>query len=232
MSRHSRKNINIAVVGARGRMGREIVKLAKGAGLNVSAKIDGEDSWPAGAEARNIRGVIEFSSPQGLRQALQWCVKHKKPLVAGATGLTAGDRAAVKKASKRIPILYSANMSLGVAVMRAMLAQFGAVRDWKFSMEEVHHTKKKDKPSGTAKMLAERLREQVHVGKMPIKSIRRGKVPGIHQIEARGPDETIVLKHTAHDRRVFARGAIRAARWLFDKNKPGLYDLGDLYQGF
>ena len=230
MPRHSRKNLKIAVVGASGRMGRAIVHLAKGAGFTVAAKINGEQSWPVGIHARDIRGVIEFSSPQGLRQAIQWCLKHKKPLVAGATGITSEDLAALKKAAKKIPILYSANMSLGVAVMRAMLDQFGAVSDWRFALEEVHHTKKKDKPSGTAKMLAARLRLKARIKKIPIKSIRRGKVPGTHQIEARGPDETILLRHTAHDRRVFARGAIYAARWLFDKNKPGLYDLTDLYK--
>ncbi len=175
--------------------------------------------------------VIEFSSPEGLRETIKWCVQHKVPLVSGTTGITPQDQRRLKAAAKKIPILYAANMSLGVAVVRAMLHQFGRVPDWKFRMEEIHHTKKKDKPSGTAKMLAEELQRHVPLRRLPIRAIRRGKVPGTHQIEALGPDEEILIRHTAHDRRIFARGAIRAARWLFDKGRPGLYDLPDLYEG-
>jgi 4-hydroxy-tetrahydrodipicolinate reductase len=216
------------VVGSGGRMGRAIIKLAPKAGLTVAAKISENSKWPT--SGRGIDGVIEFSSPEGFKGAIEWCLRHRKPLVAGATGLKPADKAALKRASKKIPVLYSANMSLGVAVMRAMLEQFGAVADWRFAMEETHHTRKKDKPSGTAKMLATRLIEDTGIRRLPIKAIRRGNVPGTHQIEAFGPDETILLRHTAHDRRVFARGAIKAARWLFDKNRPGLYDLSDLYK--
>lgn len=229
MSRRSRKNLNIAVVGAGGRMGQAIIKLAKANRLNVVAKIDAGAGWPEGKAARKIDGVIEFSSPEGLRQAIAWCTRHKKPLVSGATGISNRELKAIKSASRRIPVLYSANMSLGIAVMQAMLVHFKAVSDWKFKMEEIHHIHKKDKPSGTAKLLAKKLFEDTPVRRLPIKSIRKGKVPGTHQIEAHGPDEEILLKHTAHDRRIFARGAIRAARWLFDKNRPGLYDLSDLY---
>lgn len=175
--------------------------------------------------------VIEFSSPSGMRDTVKWCVQHKVPLVSGTTGISPADRRLLKSAAKKIPILYAANMSLGVAVFRSMLQEFGRVPDWKFRMEEIHHTKKKDKPSGTAKMLAEELKQHVPIRNLPIRAIRRGKVPGTHQIEALGPDEEILIRHTAHDRRIFARGAIHAARWLFDKGTPGLYDLPDLYEG-
>lgn len=228
MSRSARKNLNIMLVGADGRMGKAIAKLSRSAGLTVVAKIGAESSWPQ--NGRGIDGVIEFSSPDGFRRAIDWCVKYNRPLVSGATGLTSADLRRLKQASKKIPILYSANMSLGVAVMRAMIDQLGAVQDWRFEMEEIHHTKKKDKPSGTAKLLAAQLKDRAGVTKLPIRSIRKGTVPGTHQVEAHGPDESILIKHTAHDRRVFARGAIRAARWLFDKGRAGLYDLGDLYK--
>lgn len=219
MSKRTRKNIKVMLVGSGGRMGQAIAKLiAKEKSMRL---------------ARNEKPdlVIEFSSPEGMRETIKWCVQHKVPLVSGTTGITQADRALLKRASKKIPLLYSANMSLGIAVMNAMLRQFARVSDWTFRMEEIHHTKKKDKPSGTAKLLSEQLRTHVPIKNLPIKAIRKGQVPGTHQIEAFGPDETLLLKHTAHDRRIFARGAIRAARWLFDKNKPGLYDLGDLYAG-
>jgi 4-hydroxy-tetrahydrodipicolinate reductase len=208
-------------------MGRAIIQLAPKAGLNIVAKIGRNSTWPK--NGRGIDLVIEFSSPEGLSQALAWCLKNKKPLVSGATGLKASAATKLKKASRKIPILWSANMSLGIAVVRAMIEQFGAVADWRFTMEEIHHTKKKDKPSGTALLLATSLISATSKKWPKIKSIRKGKVPGTHQIEAHGPDETILLRHTAHDRRIFAHGAIAAARWLFDKNRPGLYDLSDLY---
>jgi len=210
-------------------MGRAIVQLAQRQGMDVVAKIDAGSAWPTGAAARGVDGVIEFSSPEGLRSALAWCLENRKPLVSGATGISAADRKAIQNAARRIPVLYSANMSLGVAVMQAMLVHFGAVADWKFRMEEIHHKHKKDKPSGTAKMLAAKLHSDTPVRHMPIKSIRRGRAPGTHEIAAFGPDEELLIRHTARDRSIFARGAIRAARWLFDKNRPGLYDLSDLY---
>lgn len=217
MPKRSRQALKIKLVGESGRMGQALVNL-----------IDQSKDLKLVHDARPDV-VIEFSSPQGLRATLKWCVKHKIPLVSGTTGLTSLDRSKLKAAAKKIPLLYSANMSLGIAVVSAMLQQFARVPDWKFQMEEIHHIKKKDKPSGTAKMLAERLQQHVDV-KLPIRAIRKGKVPGTHQVEAFGPDETILLKHIAHDRRIFARGAIRAARWLFDKGTPGLYDLSDLYR--
>ncbi len=218
MSQRTRKNLRIKLIGADGRMGKAITAL-----IRKSSDMKLSDIRPD--------VVIEFSSPQGLREAIQFCVQHKLPLVSGTTGITPQDRRLLKTAAKKIPILYAANMSLGVAVLRSMLHQFGRVPDWKFQMEEIHHTQKKDKPSGTAKMLAEELQRHVPVTRLPIRAIRRGKVPGTHQIEAIGPDEEILIRHIAHDRRIFARGAIRAARWLFDKGRPGLYDLPDLYEG-
>ncbi len=219
MSRRPRKNLKVKLVGANGRMGKEIAKLLKREKAMTLARGDAADI------------VIEFSSPAGLRESIAWCVKHKVPLVSGTTGLSLSDRRLIKSAARKIPILYSANMSLGVAVVRAMLREFRRVPDWKFRMEEIHHTKKKDKPSGTAKMLADELKSHIPVKNLPIRAIRKGQVPGTHQVEALGPDETIQLKHIAHDRRIFARGAIYAARWLFDKGRPGLYDLSDLYIG-
>lgn len=218
MLKSSRKDLKIKLVGASGRMGQAISTLIR-KNANMRLVDEGPDV------------VIEFSSPAGLRETIKWCVRHKVPLVSGTTGISPADRRQLKNAAKRIPILYAANMSLGVAVFRSMLRQFARVPDWRFRMEEIHHIKKKDKPSGTAKMLAEELRRHVPAKSLPIRAVRRGKVPGTHQIEALGPDEEILIRHTAHDRKIFARGAIHAARWLFDKGRPGLYDLPDLYEG-
>lgn len=228
MSKKSGKNLKLAVVGAAGRMGREVIALAEEAGHKVVAQLDKGKTWSL--KKGDVDVLIDFSLPEGFAQALAWCVKNKTPFVSGTTGLSDKDKKQLKEAAKTIPVLYSANMSLGIAVMSAMLEQFQALEDWDFHIDEVHHKQKKDKPSGTALLLDNKL-SQVLDRKLPApNSIRGGGVPGIHQVWAMGPEEVVVLQHTAFNRKVFARGALKAAVWLFDKTGPGLYDLSDLYK--
>jgi 4-hydroxy-tetrahydrodipicolinate reductase len=225
----SGKNLKIALVGADGRMGQEIRAVAKEASCEIVATVSEKARW-AKISLSQVDVVVDFSSPEGLQLAREWCVKNNKPLLSGTTGLSDADQKALKAAAKTIPVLYSANMSLGVAVMSAMLEQLKALgEDWDFQVDEIHHNQKKDRPSGTALMLDRKL-SQIRGRKLPTpNSIRGGGVPGIHQVWAMGPDEVLVLQHTAFQRRVFARGALKAARWLFDKGQPGLYDLSHLF---
>jgi len=226
VSKRARKNLKIAVVGAGGRMGREILSLIE-EDTHLKA-ISVPRRW--NMDPMNVDVVIDFSTPEGFREAVKWCQSEGKPLVSGTTGFSDKDKKLMIQASRDIPVLYSANMSLGIAVMSAMLEQFQALEDWDFQIDEVHHNAKKDRPSGTALLLDHRLSD-VLGRKLPApNSIRGGGVPGIHQVWAMGPEEMLVLQHTAFNRKVFARGAIRAARWLFDKQQPGLYDLSDLYK--
>lgn len=228
MSRKTRPSLNIALVGAAGRMGKEIENVAAQAGYAIDTKIDGLKDWKT-AEAKSIDVVIDFSSPDGLDGALAWCLKNRKPLVSGSTGLSAKQRKALANAAKKIPVLYSGNMSLGIAVFSAMIKYLGAVKDWDFQIEEIHHDQKKDRPSGTALLLQDKLTEVAGPEVPAPLSLRGGGVPGIHTLWAMGPEETLTITHTAFNRTVFARGALRAALWLFDKKQAGLYDLSDLY---
>ncbi len=223
MSKKSRSpELKIALVGSRGRMGSEIQKL-----VPVTAKIDTPKDWKK-ISARDVDVVVDFSSAEGLKEALTWCVTHKKPLVSGSTGQI--DRKALISAAKKIPVLYSGNMSLGIAVFNAMIKTLAAIKDWDFQIEEAHHNQKKDKPSGTALLLQKTLEEVIRRDLEPPQAIRGGGIPGIHTLWAMGPEETLTVTHTAFNRTVFARGALRAALWLFDKKEAGLYDLSDLYQ--
>lgn len=223
MSKKSRADLRIALVGAAGRMGAEIRKLGP-----VAALIDADKDWKK-VSAKDVDVVVDFSSPDGLSGAIAWCVQNGKPLVSGSTGLTAKQHKELKAAAKKIPLLYSGNMSLGIAVFSAMMKSLAAVKDWDFQIEEAHHSQKKDKPSGTALLLQEKLVEAVG-SKVPApQSLRGGGIPGIHTLWAMGPEETLTITHTAFNRQVFARGALRAALWLFDKKEAGLYDLSDLY---
>lgn len=224
MSGHARNAVRLALVGAEGKMGQEIQKL----GL-IAAKINSEKDWKKVA-AKDVDVVVDFSSPEGLQGALKWCVAQNKPLVSGSTGLSSGDHKAIKAAAKKIPILYSGNMSLGIAVFSAMIKSLGAIKDWDFQIEEAHHNQKKDKPSGTALLLQDKLKATVGSKVPEPQSFRGGGIPGIHTLWAMGPAETLTITHTAFNRTVFAKGALTAALWLFDKKQAGLYDLSDLYK--
>jgi len=223
VSKKSRADLKIALVGANGRMGAEIEKLHAPA-----AKIDGPKDWKK-VVAKNVDVVVDFSSPEGLSGAIAWCIENGKPLVSGSTGLSARQHKELRAAAKKIPVLYSGNMSLGIAVFSAMMKSLAAIKDWDFQIEEVHHNQKKDKPSGTALLLQEKLKETVGSKVPEPQSLRGGGVPGIHTLWAMGPEEALTVTHTAFNRQVFARGALRAALWLFDKKQAGLYDLSDLY---
>jgi 4-hydroxy-tetrahydrodipicolinate reductase len=222
--------IKIAVAGATGRMGHELLALiGQDPSLAVAGEIGAQGDWKK-LKAAAVDIVVDFSTPEGLAAAAAWAVENRKPLVSGTTGLSAKEKAKLKDASAKIPVLYSANMSMGIAVLSSMLEQLGKLEGWDFQIEEAHHKQKKDSPSGTALLLQEKLAESVK-SKLPApNAIRGGGIPGIHQVWAMGPDETLVLQHTAFNRTVFARGALYAARWLFDKKQPGLYDLSDLYK--
>ncbi|MGE4133171.1 MAG: 4-hydroxy-tetrahydrodipicolinate reductase [Bdellovibrionales bacterium] len=226
MSKRARSTLKILLVGSKGRMGREVSRLR---GVKVVARANDPSDWDQ-LRPQGIDVVIDFSLPEGLNQALDWCLKYKRPLVSGTTGLSPSLRRKLRRVAKRVPVLYSANMSLGIAALNQMIRSLGPLASWRFEISEIHHKRKKDKPSGTALLLAEQL--QSATGRKPsqIVSYRKGDVVGIHTLLAASPDESISLNHTAKKRRIFASGAVHAARWLIDKGKPGLYDLSDLYQ--
>lgn len=229
MSKKTQPALKIALVGANGRMGAEIARLAESEQAKIVFSIDAAADWKKTKPA-DVDIVVDFSSSDGLSRALEWCVKNKKPIVSGSTGLSKENIAAMKAAAKKIPLLYSANMSLGIAVFSAMLKNLKMVGDWDFQIEEVHHNQKKDRPSGTAILLQDELTKVVGRNLPEPQSLRGGGVPGIHSLWAMGPDETLMIQHTAFNRQVFARGALKAARWLFDKDAGGIYDLSDLYK--
>jgi 4-hydroxy-tetrahydrodipicolinate reductase len=228
VSKKSRSDLKIVIVGASGRMGTEIEKLSSQAGCRVTAKVDSAKDWKK-VSAKDVDLVVDFSSPEGLEQALVWCLDNKKPVVSGSTGLVASQHKQMKSAAKKIPVLYSGNMSLGIAVFSRMMKSLASIKDWDFQIEEAHHNQKKDRPSGTALLLQAKLKEAVGPNVPDPQSLRGGGIPGIHTLWAMGPEETLTITHTAFNRQVFARGALKAARWLFDKKEAGLYDLSDLY---
>jgi 4-hydroxy-tetrahydrodipicolinate reductase len=180
---------------------------------------------------RDADVLIDFTHPLAAAGHLASAVKYKKAVVIGTTGLGPEQVENIRQASADIPVVFSPNMSLGVNIVfklvRDAAQKLGA--DYKVDIVEAHHTHKKDAPSGTAKQLAElvkqapgREKEKIHID-----SVREGEIVGDHQVRFNGPQDTIIIKHSAKTRDIFAKGALEAARFAA-KQKPGLYDMQDV----
>lgn len=230
------KKTNVIVSGCTGRVGQELIQL-----LNLNSKTDfifGFGSKTKSAEviakfksAPANTVVIDFSTPQGLSRTTNLCLNYKIPLVSGTTGLTSKQHKELKSLSKKVPVLWSPNMSRGVNLFLKMISALGQqLETYDLMLEDKHHIRKKDSPSGTAKLIAQAVREQVKTKAMPIESTRGGGIIGIHKLWLMGEEETLTIEHTATNRAVFARGAIDAAIWLQNKS-PKVYSFQDFLIG-
>ncbi len=241
--------LKILLSGACGRMGRQVANLAEeeqaviAAGVDVHAEQGAFPVYPSFSLVREDADVIiDFSRPECLSSLLAYAKAHRLPVVLAATGYNEADLAAITEAAKEIPIFRSANMSLGVYVLKA-LAQQAAKLLPGFDIEivEKHHNQKIDAPSGTALMLYDAVsqtqsvpvygrsgrtqkREKNEIG---IHAVRGGTVPGEHEVGFYGPAELVLLSHSAQDRSIFARGALRAAHFLAAQ-QSGEYSMDDL----
>jgi 4-hydroxy-tetrahydrodipicolinate reductase len=219
------------LIGASGRLGSEILSLnEKNFGIQWIAKITSQNSDEFLKHSKNADFILDVSLPKATTSFLKSLSKNgvSVPYLIGCTGLTASEWRQVKISSKKFPILYASNFSLGIRAFHWALkdlAPFFKKLGYDISISETHHIHKKDKPSGTAKSLAEKI-ERFPTKK--IKSIREGSVIGIHEITFSGPEETFLLKHEAKDRKLFARGALEACKELMKLKKSGLYKLSDL----
>jgi 4-hydroxy-tetrahydrodipicolinate reductase len=235
--------INLIVSGACGKMGKRIIALA---GEDKKLKIVGaieagnhpeigkkvlDVEVRAGLEAiRDADVLIEFTNPQSTVEHLLAAVKYKKAAVIGTTGLDQQQLQAIKQASSQIPIIFSPNMSLGVNLLFRLVKQAAEkLTGYTADISEAHHMHKKDKPSGTAKRLAELIKQSWGCRDKQIKidSTREGEIIGDHQVRFSGPEDQIIIKHSAKTRDIFAQGALAAARFIV-KQAPGLYDMQDV----
>ena len=232
--------IRLLVHGASGRMGRAVVRLAAAdprfvvvaAVSRGGESIEGAPGVAAAAmeSAPDFDLAVDFSLPAGFDALLTMCLNRETGVVSGTTGLDEAQRARLEAASTRIETLWSANFSLGVAVLEDLVRRVSAaLPDWPLTLVETHHVRKLDAPSGTALMLARAA--QGITGRAPaIESLREGDVVGIHRLRFGGPGETLELGHVAGDRDLFARGALQAAALVAGRG-PGAYRLGDLLLG-
>ncbi len=260
---------NIAIVGAAGKMGQTIIKCLKDfPEARLVAAIERKGCYACGKDSGAIAGIgangvfitddisqvreerpvfIDFSSPQASIQLLSIAVKNNFHLVIGTTGFNKEEQNAIKDAASRIPIVWSANMSFGINLLLGLVEKAAkALPDYDIEIIEMHHSHKKDAPSGTALRLAEAAArgrgeefEKLAVfgrkgitgerkkGEIAVHALRGGDVVGDHTVIFAGEGERIELTHKASNRECFARGAIKAALWLNDK-KQGLYTMKDV----
>ena len=231
--------------GANGAMGKLIDGLL-GAEVVGRVSIDGENGVPKTfAELGKVHAdvLIDFSHHTAIGDVMAYAKEVGCAVVVGTTGHTADEKQVIFDASKELPVFYSGNMSLGIAVLCRLAAQAASFfPDADIEIVEVHHNRKVDAPSGTALMLfdaVKSVRENAvaHCGRagegkrtkeeIGISSLRLGNVVGIHEVHIHTANQSLTLKHEAGNRGMLAEGAVDAARFMVGKNK-GLYNMTQL----
>lgn len=193
--------------------------------------------------------LIDFSHPDALVPLLEYCVKRGIPAVLCTTGYNESHLEQIKSAANKIPVFKSANMSIGINMLLELIrrAAFLLGDDFDIEIVEKHHNRKIDAPSGTALMLADAAKQGMNYtpdlvfdrsgtrrprgkNEIGISAVRGGTIPGEHSVIFAGTDEIIEFKHTVFSREVFAKGAIRAAKFLALCTEPGMYSMSDALQ--
>jgi len=232
--------IKVIVCGALGRMGSCLIKnILKEKDLELVCGIERKDH-PELKEEWNFQissdlmsvikrtdCIVEFTNPKATCEHLKVAANNCKPCLIGTTGFTEGQLKEIRNAAKRIPVLLSPNMSVGVNLLFKLVSDAVKVlKGYDIEIIESHHRHKKDAPSGTAKNLADIIKD-IKGEKIPVSSIRAGDIVGDHTILFAGGGERIELTHRAHSRDSFAQGTIQAIRFVTEASE-GLYNMFDV----
>lgn len=189
--------------------------------------------------------IVDFSHPDNLEMIRAYAETYSVSLVLGTTGYSSDQIQVIEKLAEKVPVVFTANFSLGITIFRQVLKQIAPVLRNTFDMEliERHHRRKLDAPSGTAKMLLAALEEGCEYDKVygrqgmgkrgdeiGIHSVRGGNIAGEHTVLFAGDDEILEITHRAGSNQIFAAGAVLAAQFVAGR-KPGLYDMNDVLFG-
>lgn len=248
--------VRVVIIGAAGRMGTSLLRLlAEFPQLQLQAAIVAPGSTRLGLDSGEAAGLvangirlsaglesalqgaglaIDFSTAAATPGQIRACAAARVPLLLGTTGYGSdiGMGALLQQAAQRIPVLAAANTSLGVSLLQELVRQAAAAlgEDFDIQIQETHHRAKRDAPSGTALALgaaaAEGRGPSCQVG---FASLRGGDVVGEHEVHFLGTGERLRLSHSATDRSIFARGALRAGCWLAGQ-RPGVYRMADVFR--
>jgi len=264
---------SIVIAGCCGRMGRSIASLALadkdfkivgatetrshpniGTSLGnligeEALDIDIKDDLSLAVKGADV--IIDFTAPVATLLNLKVAREENIPIVIGTTGLMDEEQRGIEASSKSIPVFVSSNMSIGVNLLFQLAPEAASAlgEDYDIEIIEMHHNKKKDSPSGTARTLAQRIAEakgkrvkdivvygregntgERRKNEIGIHAIRGGDIIGEHTVIFAGRDERIEITHRANSRNIFARGALCAARYIADKS-PGLYNMQNVIEG-
>ena len=236
----------IGIIGSEGRMGRAIAEVLAGGEHECAGGVDrGHD--PADL-AGHADALVDFSSPDALSENLAAACGAGIPILIGTTALSDEDHAALNEAAQAIPVLQTGNTSLGVTLLAHLVREAAGKlgSDWDIEILEMHHRMKVDAPSGTALLLGQAaaagrgigLAENTesgrhgqtgkrHEGAIGFAALRGGTVAGEHSVIFAGEEERITLAHSAENRSIFARGAVRGAAWLIGQ-PAGRYTMNDV----
>ena len=236
--------IRVLLIGT-GRMGTMIRRLAEAdPEIQIAGAVSGSNAGDLSAMEKLADVAVDFSHRDSLPEVAEYIRRTGTPLVSGTTGFTARQLDQLRRLGDSAPVLYSANYSIGVAVLKRLAAQAAAVLGDDFDIEiiETHHNQKADAPSGTAKLLLEAVdpkhahtplygregmcgkRSRREIG---VHAVRGGTVAGEHTVAFFGPDEEVKLTHRADNRTIFAAGALKAAKKLVQMEN-GFYTLEDV----
>ena len=246
--------IKVLLSGCSGKMGGAVINLAsENDDIEIIAGVDAKKTdlafpvFPSFTDVTALPDVIiDFSNISALESLLNFALKNNVPAIIATTGYNDEQILKIKAAAEKIPVFFTANMSLGINVLCSLAKRAASVLGGDFDIEivERHHNRKLDAPSGTAIMLANavnsvfedtynyeydrhskrRMRPKSEIG---IHSVRGGTIVGDHEVIFAGHEEVITLSHSAQSKGVFAAGAIAAARFIVNA-KPGLYDMNAL----
>ena len=259
--------LNFCVAGAAGRMGVAVIQEARVKGFKTVGAIEAPGNPTIGKTLREL-GItdqdtqiissdriseavrdadvyVSFTSPAAEVINIPVVANLGKRIILGTTGFTAEqNRQVINAMTGKVPAVFSPNYSVGVNILFKLAEALKAFpQGYDFSISEIHHTAKKDAPSGTAKKLGEIVantrgytkvvsgREGIsprQSGELEISALRVGGVPGIHALIVAGPHEMLRIEHTAFSRSVFAQGAVYAAEWLSKQNEPKVFSMADV----
>jgi len=252
------KKINITITGALGKMGKILIhEIKENKKLNLYSLIDIKNKKYIGLDVKKINPesfyktdvIIDFSRPEGCMEVLKYALKFNKKLIIGTTGFKEKQEKLIIKASKKIAIFKSGNMSPGINMLEYLIkiAAKKIPKNYNIGIFDNHHKNKIDYPSGTALMLAKVLATSknkklnsiygrcflnksgfFNKNKINFFITRKGKTVGVHSVQFNNNIEKIEIKHEAFSRKLFAQGALDASMWLNKKNK-GLYNMQDIY---
>ncbi len=247
--------LKLIICGCGGKMGRAVAAAAAQSGFETVAGIDSHASgnegfaFPVYGSFDDVRpaadAIIDFSRPEAIDGLLGFAVSRRLPAVLATTGYTPAQQAEIDRAAGSIAVFQSFNMSLGVSLAASLVKKAAAfLEGFDIEIVETHHNQKVDAPSGTAFMLADAANSGLSQAKKPvtgregsqakrtdgeigIHAVRGGSIVGEHEVLFFGQNESLSITHRAHNRGLFAAGALRAAEFLQDK-RPGKYNMDDI----